>query len=148
METQIVPLWQVLVGLGVLLAIAEIFVPGFILFPIGVAVALTGVVAMVTDHVAVLFTSFAVIAGILFGLSNKYLKRHKDEGYKTNVDGLVGQEGLVDVEIDNQKNQGYIKIFGDQWRALSIHDKVLATGTRVVVEKVDGNKVWVIPKDR
>ena len=43
------------------------------------------------------------------------------------------------------ESAGYVKLYGDEWKALSRFGDIFPVGTRVVIVKVDGNKVLVEP---
>ena len=61
----------------------------------------------------------------------------------TNVDAVVGAEGLVTVQVDNLHGTGQVKIGGMEWTARSADGQPLEVGTRVRVDKVVGVKVYV-----
>lgn len=64
---------------------------------------------------------------------------------KTNVDSVVGMQGLVTVQIDNITAQGQVKLGAMEWTARSTSGKTIPAGTLVTVDKVEGVKVLVTP---
>ena len=64
---------------------------------------------------------------------------------KTNVDSVIGAQGLVTAAIDNVSAQGQVKLGAMEWTARSVSGEPIAKGTRVRVEKVEGVKVFVAP---
>ena len=64
---------------------------------------------------------------------------------KTNVDSVIGAQGLVTATIDNIVAQGQVKLSGMEWTARSTSGEIIPIGTQVVVDKVEGVKVFVTP---
>ncbi len=66
---------------------------------------------------------------------------------KTNVDSVVEQMGLVTVTIDNLTAQGQVKVNGMEWSARSASGDPIPAGTRVLVERIEGVKLYVYPAE-
>lgn len=64
---------------------------------------------------------------------------------KTNVDSVIGMQGLVTVQIDNITAQGQVKLGAMEWTARSTSGKTIPAGTLVTVDSVEGVKVLVTP---
>ena len=62
---------------------------------------------------------------------------------KTNVDSIIGAQGLVTAPIDNIVAQGQVKLNGMEWTARSTSGEIIPIGTQVVVDKIEGVKVFV-----
>lgn len=62
---------------------------------------------------------------------------------KTNVDSLIGKEGIVKQEINNLEAQGVVKLSGMEWSARSADDSKIAAGEKVLVQSIDGVKLIV-----
>ncbi len=62
---------------------------------------------------------------------------------KTNVDSVIGMQGLVTAPIDNIVAQGQVKLNGMEWTARSTSGEIIPMGTLVKVDKVEGVKVFV-----
>ena len=62
---------------------------------------------------------------------------------KTNVEGLLGQEGVVVEASDNLRAQGQVKIGGIVWTARAAEEEAIPEGTRVRVERIEGVKAIV-----
>ncbi len=68
---------------------------------------------------------------------------------KTNVDSIIGQEGLVMAKIDNTCASGQVKLGGMEWSARSTSGEVIEPGERIRVDRIEGVKVFVTPvKDK
>lgn len=89
---------------------------------------------------------FAVISVALLlalrPLARKYFTPHL---VKTNVDAVIGSEGIVIEEVDNVAAAGRVKIGHMEWAARSTNGETLAPGTRVQVDRIEGVKVFVKP---
>ena len=64
---------------------------------------------------------------------------------KTNVDSVIGAEGLVTQAIDNVSARGQMKLGAMEWTARSASGEPIPEGTLVRVEKIEGVKVFVTP---
>lgn len=62
---------------------------------------------------------------------------------KTNIDALVGAQGIVTVQIDNLRSTGKIKLNGMEWTARSGDGSQIPVGAVVRVEKIEGVKAIV-----
>lgn len=142
-----VPLWQLASAIGLFLCIAEIFVSGFHLLPIGIAFFLTSAFSYFMPD---LVPSLIFLAGsslVVYWVFSKYFKPKEGEVKKSNFDSLVGKEGRVSEAIAADGSAGYVKVYGDSWRAISADGTAISEGTPVRITKTDGNKVYVVLKE-
>lgn len=87
---------------------------------------------------------FAVVsAALLLALRPLARKYFTPRLTKTNVDAVVGTEGLVTQRIDNLSASGSVKLGGVEWSARSTSGAPLEEGTRIRVDRVEGVKVFV-----
>ena len=92
------------------------------------------------------FAVFILVSALLLALLRPLLKKYlRVKPTKTNADRLVGQEALVTEQIDNLRETGAIRINGVLWTAKSADDTQIPIGTRVVIERIEGAKVYVKP---
>jgi membrane protein implicated in regulation of membrane protease activity len=86
----------------------------------------------------------AINISVSLFIFKKYVHKKKDaSGLKTNVDEMIGKKCVVETEINDELGTGYVKLYGDSWRALSIDDAVIPKGTKVIIKELKGNKVIV-----
>ena len=64
---------------------------------------------------------------------------------RTNVDSVIGTQGLVTVPIDNIAAQGQVKLGGVEWTARSTSGEPIGEGTLVRVDRIEGVKALVTP---
>lgn len=135
--------WQTFATFGVTFMLLEVFVPGFVLLPIGVAALLTVPVAYYVDEWLTQLSFFGLSLIVVFTFFVKVVRpRLTKENYNTNVDSMVGR--VVEVtETIVAGGTGYVKLYGDRWQAYSSHDGEFAKGEKVKIVEIDGNKVVV-----
>lgn len=88
--------------------------------------------------------AFLVVSGALLALLRPMLRKYA-KTTKTNVDSIPGTQGLVTESIDNVAYQGQVKLGAMTWTARSSSGAPISAGTQVVVDRVEGVKVFVSP---
>ena len=91
----------------------------------------------------VLFFSVSVV--LLLLLRRVAKKYFTPKLTKTNVDALIGETGKVTQKIDNDAAEGQIKLGAMEWTARSTNGDVIAAGTLIQVDKIEGVKAFVSP---
>ena len=67
---------------------------------------------------------------------------------KTNVDSVLGERGIVTGRIDNLHSCGQVTLKGMEWSARSQETEgTIEEGTVVIVKKIDGVKLIVVPDE-
>ncbi len=139
--------WHIWVIAGIVLLIAEIFTPGFVLACFGVACLVAAIFAAFDLGLTVEVIVFCVASVVAFfavrPLFAKRFYRSDDEATKTNVDALVGKVGMVAERIDPDVNVGRVVLGGDNWRAISVDGAVIELSEKVEVVRVEGTKLFV-----
>ena len=136
-----VALWSLLaVGFLVLEACTVAMVS--LWFAIGAAAAL--VLSLLGAAFWIQTAAFLVVSGVLLALLRPMMRKYV-KITKTNVDSVLGMEGLVTESIDNVSYQGQVKLGGMTWSARSTSGAPINAGTRVTVDRVEGVKVFVSP---
>lgn len=87
---------------------------------------------------------FVVVSGALLALLRPTLKKHT-KITKTNVDSIIGSQGLVTKEISNLQSQGEVKLGAMVWTARSSSGETVPAGTVIQVDRIEGVKVYVTP---
>ena len=135
--------WQFFLGLGILLMVSEIFVPGFVMLPIGLAFIMTSAMTPFTDDLILQFLFLGLNLIFVFFVITKFIKpKFKKTSLKTNAEALVGSEAEV-TEAITEGHTGYVKLYGDRWQAYSNQKQSFSVGEKVLIEKLDGNKVII-----
>ncbi|MCD8160042.1 MAG: NfeD family protein [Clostridiales bacterium] len=82
---------------------------------------------------------------LLRPLTNRFFSA-KDRK-RTNLDLVVGSDGVVLEEIDNLFARGQVKVGGQVWSARSQSGELIPADTVVTVLRIEGVKVFVQPKE-
>lgn len=105
----------------------------------------SGIVALIisffTDNYIIQFGIFVLLGVILLvttrPLLQNLLKQHKEA---TNVDRIIGMQGIVTEKITKAKN-GEVKVDGKHWTAQA--DKAIKEGSTIKVLELNGVKLKV-----
>lgn len=90
--------------------------------------------------------AFLAVSAILLSALRPLVKKHFTPRLaKTNVDSVIGSQGLVTQAIDNLTAAGQVKLNGMEWTARSTSGAPIAAGTRIRVDRIEGVKVFVSP---
>ena len=142
-------LWEVFAVISVFLCALEVFAPGFILLPIGLAFGLAAVpAAFIGNWVIVLLSLGLSLFIMVYLFMNKIKAANKGSSSElTNVDGLVGKTLKVTkafVGDESLQEFGEAKLYGDIWTVYASNPSTeFRVGQNVKVIKVDGNKLEV-----
>lgn len=75
----------------------------------------------------------------------KYINKNR---VKTNVDSMIGKQGVVTKSIDNIKGEGQVVVQGMEWTARSEQDDLqLPVDQVVVIRAISGVKLIVAPME-
>lgn len=136
-------IWEVLAVLGVVLSALEVFMPGFVLLPIGLAFGLTAVAAFFINSPLGILICLGLSLFFMIWLFTKKLKKFKQSPVRaTNMNGLIGQE-LKITEAVVEGELGQAKLYGDTWTVYSLSKSSYSIGEKVKVLDVDGNKLII-----
>ncbi|MDX6270149.1 MAG: hypothetical protein QOD28_1372 [Acidobacteriota bacterium] len=142
--------WILWVVLGVILIIAEIFTPGFVLLWFGAGAIAAALAALVGVGYPFQFLIFFIVSIALTAASRtiftKYFMRQLGEGgsYKSGAESLPGQVGTVVSSSQGALLEGAVKVYGSTWTAYPAEgEEPLEAGARVVVESVRGASIYV-----
>ncbi|MDT7808138.1 MAG: hypothetical protein QOJ70_1951 [Acidobacteriota bacterium] len=142
-------IWILWTILGVILIIAEVFTPGFVLLWFGVGALAAALASFLGAGLAAQFVIFIVLSSALTALSrtifgNYFTGRDQPEGMKMGVASLPGQVGTVVTSSQGALNEGAVKVFGSIWTAYPAEgEPPLEAGDRVVVERLQGASIYV-----
>lgn len=138
-------------SIGVLLMIAELFIPGTFVMWFGFGAILTGIIVGIIGELTVamqllIFVIMSVISlGIGIVVYGKIFGPTKEKGNETRTGAqrLIGKTFLVSETIQNGK--GKVTVGDTVWLARSKHK--IAKGTEIVVIGVDGTQLLVEEKE-
>ncbi len=138
-----------LVGLGIAMMIAEVFVPSFGALGIGglAAFVIGSIILMDTDapgfgvHLG-LVGGIATVAGMVMFGTVWMAMRARRKPVTTGSEQLVGAQAVA---TDGFTGRGTVRIFGEDWNAESTAP--VGPGQKVVIERVEGLTLHVRPAD-
>lgn len=91
---------------------------------------------------------FVAGSALLLASTRKWTGSLRLGKVKTNADRIVGQQGVVILEIDNQAAQGQVRINGQVWTARSQDPAPIPAGAQVEVVQISGVKAIVKPLEQ
>jgi membrane protein implicated in regulation of membrane protease activity len=142
--------WVIWTVLGVILIVAEVFTPGFVLLWFGIgalAAALAGLVGITS--LPLQFLIFALVSVALTAASrtifvNYFSREREGSDLKMGVDALPGKVGTVVSSSKGALHEGAVKVYGSTWTAYPADgEEPLEAGERVTVERVQGASIYV-----
>ena len=87
---------------------------------------------------------FGVVSVVLLLALRPFIKKYiTPKQTKTNIDAIIGKEGLVTQRIDNIAGTGKVKLDGMEWSARSTSNEPVEEGTLIKVDRIEGVKVFV-----
>ena len=105
-------------------------------------------VSMLGGELWLQIIAFLVVSGALLAalwpFIRKFLNPHLTA---TNVDAVIGTEGIVTADIDNLNAVGQVKLGGMEWTARSTSGDKISAGTRIRVDRIEGVKAFVSPAE-
>ena len=134
---------------GMILIIAEIFIPSFTIFWFGLGAILVAVVLLVLPDLAMSWQLFiwAIASCVLTFLWFKLFKPLMADRTKAGIsrEAILGESGQV-IKVPEQENRGIVRfttpLLGtDEWAFIC--DQDLAVGDRVTVKDISGNTLIV-----
>ena len=128
--------WLIWLSAGIILAILEVFTPGFFIVGIGVSLVITALPAALGLPFWVQLLVCGVMILIFFLLVRPLVMKipHLDSK-KTGTAALMGEEGIV-VETITRIEGGRVKVGGEVWKAKS--DETIEKDSLVIVTGVEG----------
>lgn len=105
----------------------------------------SAIVSIFTDSVLIQFLTFLLVSIVTLIITKPVVKKiNKKKFTPTNLDRVIGRQGVVTKRI-SKDSYGLVKVFGSIWTATS--DDFIDTGSRVIVQKIDGVKLIVKKKE-
>lgn len=105
---------------------------------------LSGLLAMVSslflEDVTIQIAIFVIFGLIFMLLTKKIVKKAVPQSVKTNLDRIIGMEGIVTEKI-TKNHPGEVKVDGKKWTAIS--DKSIPEGSTVKILEINSTKLTV-----
>ncbi len=102
--------------------------------------------SFVIDSFYIQFSIFVCLGLVLMLLTRPYLvKKLSKKKVSTNLDRVIGMEGVVTEEITKFKI-GEVKVDGKKWSAMA--NEKIKVGEEVIIDKIDGVKLIVRKEEK
>ena len=89
---------------------------------------------------------FIMVSALLLLLLRPLVRRYFTPRLtRTNVDSVIGSQGFVTQDIDNEEAVGQVKLGAMYWTARSTSGNPIAKDTLVRVDRIEGVKAFVSP---
>jgi membrane protein implicated in regulation of membrane protease activity len=139
--------WHILIAIGIIAFIAEIFTAGFISGAVGIGFIFAAIGNYFGLEVKWQILLFAFGVALTYFLIRPIITKYgyRKDKVKTNQDALINKNGTVTEEIHPLKNTGRIKIDGDDWNAKSLNNEIIQIGTIVTVVEIESIVLIVKP---
>lgn len=133
-------MWLLLI---IVLVVVEILTVAFVsiwfIFGAIASMFLSFVVNNLTIQIAV-FLFVSIISLIFF---RPFALKYAQPKARSNIDALIGAEGIVTEAVDYIENKGKIKVMGHEWSVISEDKKNIDIGKKVIILDVSGIKLIV-----
>ncbi len=136
--------WQLWLIAALVAGALEIKLSGFVMLWFAVGALASTLAAAVGLGINVQLALFTLVSAALFAASRTIFKQafmRSADRMKTGVEAMVGQEAVVTESLADPHG-GTVRINGELWTARSLSGP-MAEGERVVVEQIEGLKLWV-----
>lgn len=126
-------MWQIIVGIGFICLILEIFVPSMFFLNLAVAAFICAVVSLFYQSVFGLAVIFCVLSLLLIaGIRPLLVNKNRNKDLQTGMEAkYVGKTAKVLENIDNQN--GVITIYDERWQARNVEDGIIEAGSNVEI---------------
>lgn len=103
-------------------------------------------VSLLGGNIVIQSAVFLVVSCVLLALVRPILRKYyTPQITRTNVDSLLGSQGLVTKDIDNVTGSGEVKLGAMTWTARSTDGAPIPAGTQIRVDRIEGVKAFVSP---
>jgi membrane protein implicated in regulation of membrane protease activity len=143
--------WIWLVGLA-LFGVAELVTPvAFLFLPIAAGAGAATVAAFLGLDVALEVVVFLLVTAVSYGVLWPIGRRIATESgthHRTGANRWIGREAVVLDEIPAGTGEtGTVRLDRERWRAETVNGEPVPVGSTVLVTRVDGTRLVVLPLD-
>ena len=140
-------LWLFWLFIGLVCLITEMTLGTFFVFCLAIGAFLTVIFSLLSCPFWFQIVAFAVLSVVSIFFVRPVMIRflHKEHNERlSNVGALIGRVGVVIEDIKGESN-GYVKIDGDEWRAVTADGTAIERGVIVRITAIDSIIVTVEP---
>lgn len=128
-------MWQLLVILGLVFLVLEMFTPMLFFLNFAIASFITAIASFIITDINILMLIFVVLSLLLLWFLRPLLIKSKSQkNSKTGMESkYIGQTAKVIEEVTS--NSGVISIYDERWNARSINNEIIPIGSIVEIVK-------------
>ena len=130
--------------IAVVLAIIEMLTVNLVSIWYIISSIFAMIISLLTDNINIQVTVFVLGGTILLILTKDAIKKILPEKIKTNIDRIIGMEGIVTKEI-TKKVSGEVKVDGKHWTAVA--EERIPVDTVVEILEINSTKLKVKKKE-
>lgn len=142
--------WIIWLIVGAIFLAAEVFTPGFFLLWFGVGAMAVGLLSLLgiggpEAHIVLfLVVSVSLLIASRTILARLLAPRRGGELLASGIETMIGKVGLVVEPSQGPLSSGAVKVHGSVWTAYPAEGEwPLHEGDSVIVERIDGNAIYV-----
>lgn len=137
-------LWLILF---VVLIIIEFATVGLFTIWFAAGALAAGILSWLSAPVPLQIVVFFIVSIVMLVFTRPFAVKYiNKDRTKTNVDSMIGKQGVVAKNIDNIKGEGQVVVQGMEWTARAVRDDLkLEANQKVVIQEVSGVKLIVAP---
>ena len=128
-------MWQLLVILGLVFLVLEMFTPMLFFLNFAIASFITAIASFIITDINILMLIFVVLSLLLLWFLRPLLVKSKNQ--KNSNTGIkskyIGQTAKVIEEVTS--DSGVISIYDERWNARSINNEIIPIGSIVEIVK-------------
>lgn len=128
-------MWQLLVILGLVFLVLEMFTPMLFFLNFAIAAFITAIATFIVTDINILMLIFVVLSLLLLWFLRPLLiKSRNQKSSKTGMESkYIGQTAKVIEEVTS--DSGVISIYDERWNARSINNEIIPIGSIVEIVK-------------
>ena len=128
-------MWQLLVILGLIFLVLEMFTPMLFFLNFAIASFITAIASFIITDINILMLIFVVLSLLLLWFLRPLLIKSKNQkNSKTGMESkYIGRTAKVIEEVTS--DSGVISIYDERWNARSINNEIIPIGSIVEIVK-------------
>ena len=126
--------------IAVILAIIEMSTINLVSIWYIISSIIAMLISLFTDNIIIQIYIFVLGGTILLILTKNAVKKILPEKTKTNIDRIIGMEGIITEKI-TKKTSGVVKVDGKYWTAIA--DETIEENTSVKILEINSTKLKV-----
>lgn len=133
-------MFYIWLSIAIILAIVEMSTVNLVSIWYIISSIIAMLISLLTDNIIIQVSVFVLGGTILLILTKDAVKKLLPEKTKTNIDRIIGMEGIVTEKI-TKKTSGVVKVDGKYWTAIA--DETIEVDEFVKIQEINSTKLKV-----